>query len=310
MTDITAMMYDDMQRYRGTMKPRRVRGQINADTFFWKNYLLRLLFGCFDFNNIPDGWDKDYMLTHLFMDGKICITDTAMGVLPLACGVSGVNVFNHPTTVIIANPVLGTLERTIEKDCALVKLEFSYGGVWRLLNRYADLLAQCDKAMSIGLMNASLLGGCIMFADNEAQAKTMRKLYDTLSDGEPVVFVKRSQVQKSDIYFAKGKENFLVDDVQVVQRKIIDQFLTTIGVNNANTDKRERMIRAEAESNDVEVQASVEHWLENVNEGLDVANRLYGLQLEFVRKRFEAENMDNMAQDEEHGEMKEGDTDA
>ena len=131
----------------------------------------------------------------------------------------------------------------------------------------------------------------------------MQKMYDDMTAGKPAVFVKRSTVQKSDIYFNNVKNNFVADDIQIVQRKIIDSFLTCIGINNANTDKRERMIRAEAESNDTEVQASVEHWLETVNHGLDVANRLYGLNLEFVRKRFESETMMKLTDDKEHGEM-------
>lgn len=294
------MSFDDLKRFLYSETPREVLGQWNAQTLYWKNYLLRMIFGAFDFNNIPEGWEKDYMLEHLFLDGMFAITDTELGVLPLACGVFGVNVFNHPTSVNIANPVLGNLTRTIDKDCALVKLEYTYHGIHALLNRFADLLAQCDKSVSVNLMNSTAT--VIMFADDKAQAETMKNMYDEISLGKPAVFVKRSQVQKSDIYFNNVKNNFIADDIQIVQRKIIDQFLTTVGINNANTDKRERMIRAEAESNDTEVQASVEHWLETVNHGIDTANKLYGLNIEFVRKRFEAETMMELEDDIEHAE--------
>lgn len=292
---------DDTMRFSLRMTPKDVKGQINATTFFWERYLLRLIFGAFDFNNIPDEWDKNYMLEHLFIDGMFTITDTSAGVLPLQCGVSGVNVFNHPTTVNVANVVLGNLSRTIDVDCALVKLQYSYMGVMDVVSRSAELLASCDKGIAVNLINS--MATMVMFADDKTQASTMQKMYDEMSKGNPAVFVKRSQVQKSDIYFNNVKNNFVADDIQIVQRKIIDQFLTSIGINNANTDKRERMIRAEAESNDVEVQASVEHWLECVNHGLDVANRLYGLNLEFVRKRFETETMQELGDDLEHAEM-------
>lgn len=279
------VMYDDLQAFRTQSRPKKVKGQFNATTFFWKRYLSRMIFGSFDFENMPEGWDRDYILTSLFYGGFFTICDTAMGVLPLRCGVSGYNVFEHPTEVQVANPVLGNFSKTIDVDCALVKLQYNYLGVVDVLNHYAELLAECDASIAVNLMNSRV--AAVFFADTETQAKTMRKMYDTITAGEPAVFVKRSQVQKSDIYFNKVKENFIVDDIQIVQRKIIDQFLTSVGINNANTDKKERMIRAEAESNNAEVETSVEHWLVTVNEGLDVANRLFGLNLKFVRKEFE-----------------------
>lgn len=298
---MNTLQYNDTMRFSAQTVPKQVKGQINATTFFWKRYLLRLVFGAFDFNNLPDGWDKDYMLMHLFMTGFFTITDTSAGVLPLHCGVSGVNVFEHPTTVNIANVVLGNLSRTIDVDCALVKLQYNYMGIGDVINRAADLLASGDKGIAVNLINS--MATMIMFADDKTQAATMKKMYDDMTAGKPAVFVKRSTVQKSDIYFNNVKNNFVADEIQIVQRKIIDSFLTCIGINNANTDKRERMIRAEAESNDTEVQASVEHWLETVNSGLDVANRLYGLNLEFVRKRFESETMMSLNADIEHGEI-------
>lgn len=281
----TGLMYEDMQLFRHSTKPKKVRGQFNTATFYWKRYLSRMIFGAFDFENLPEGWDRDYMLTSLFFGGFFTICDTAMGTLPLRCGVSGYNVFEHPTEVQVANVVLGNFTKTIDVDCALVKLQYNYMGVADMLNRYAELLAECDASIAVNLMNSRV--AAVFFADTETQAKTMRKMYDTITSGEPAVFVKRSQVQKSDIYFNKVKENYIVDDLQISQRKIIDQFLTSVGINNANTDKKERMIRAEAESNNAEVETSVEHWLVTVNEGLETANKLFGLNLKFVRKEFE-----------------------
>lgn len=298
---MNSLQYDDTMRFGAQTVPKQVKGQINATTMFWKRYLLRLVFGAFDFNGLPDGWDKDYMMLNLFMNGFFTITDTSMGVLPLQCGVSGVNVFNRPTTVNIANPVLNMLTRTIDVDCALIKLQYNYMGIADVINRVADLLASTDKGIAVNLINS--MATMILFADDKTQAATMMKMYDEMTAGKPAVFVKRSQVQKSDVYFNNIKNNFVADDIQIVQRKIVDQFLTSIGINNANTDKRERMIRAEAESNDVEVQASVEHWLESVNKGLDTANEMFGLNLEFVRKRFEAETMMKLENDVEHGEV-------
>ena len=229
---MNTLQYNDTMRFSAQTRPKEVKGQINATTFFWKRYLYRLVFGAFDFNNIPDGWDKDYMLVHLFGNGFFTITDTAMGVLPLHCGISGVNVFERPTTVNVANVVLGDFSRTIDVDCALVKLQYNYMGIMDVINRYADLLASADKGIAVNLINS--MATMILFADDKAQAATMQKMYDDMSCGKPAVFVRRSTVQKSDIYFNNVKQNFVADDIQIVQRKLIDSYLTCIGINKCN----------------------------------------------------------------------------
>lgn len=291
----------DTMRFMYSEEPNEVEGVFNASALYWKDYLYRLIFGAFDFNNIPDTWDKDYMLNHLFRDGMFCITDTQMGVLPLQCGTFGLNVFDRPSQVNVVNHLLGSLQRTIGDDCALIRLQYNYYGIDRQVQRTATMLAMCDSSIAVNLMNSKV--AFIGFADDKTQAATMQKMYDMISEGKPAVFIKRSQVQKSDIFYNRVKENFVADTIQVTQRKIIDQFLTSIGINNANTDKKERMIRAEAESNDVEVQASVEHWLETVNTGLREANKLYNMEIEFVRKHFNVEMPATMKEDIEIDEV-------
>lgn len=291
----------DTLRFAYREEPSEVEGVFNSSAMYWKDYLYRLIFGAFDFNNIPDTWDKDYMLNHLFRDGMFCITDTQMGVLPLQCGTFGLNVFDRPSQVNVVNHLLGSLQRTIGDDCALIRLQYNYYGIDRQVQRTATMLAMCDISIAVNLMNSRV--AFIGFADDKTQAATMQKMYDMISEGKPAVFIKRSQVQKSDIFYNRVKENFVADTIQVTQRKIIDQFLTSIGINNANTDKKERMIRAEAESNDVEVQASVEHWLETVNTGLREANKLYNMEIEFVRKHFNVEMPATMKEDIEIDEV-------
>ena len=64
----------------------------------------------------------------------------------------------------------------------------------------------------------------------------------------------------------------------------MSEFLTEIGVNNANTEKRERLTDNEVEANDSEIQLNAGYWLDNIKEGFDVANRLYNLNLSISLK--------------------------
>ena len=264
-------------------KPADVDGVLNTSAYYYRLYLLKKLFGRFTFKNIPDGWDEDYMLETLFMEGFFVVCDTEAGILPLKCGLSGINVFQKPTTAVIANPVLGTFERTIDVDCAICQLQPNYEGVYPLINRYATLLAMCDSSIAVNLMNTK--AAFIFGATNKAQAETFKQLYDKISCGEPAVFMKDG-LNEENFFTMPVKQYFIADDVQLLKRKIIDEFLTEIGINNANLDKRERVTDNEIEANDDEVLANIQCWIDNISWGIEKINNMFNLKLQFVIREF------------------------
>ena len=270
--DFHPVGYGDLVREFLRDAPKKVNGVDNLSNIYYRDWMLRKLFAIFEFSGIPEAWDYDYMMENLFLDGKFCITDTELGVLPLSCGVSGVNVFNHPSEVQIGNPVLGSLRRTIDKDCALIKLQYNYLGIRPMIERYATLLSMCDSAIAVNLMNSKV--AFIARTGSKAQAATYKKMFDIISAGEPFVAVNADAVNEDDI-----KQNFVADDIQIVKRKIINEFLTEVGINNTNLDKRERLTTDEVAANDDETRINVQHWLDNIRTGLASANRLYGLNL-------------------------------
>lgn len=268
-------------------RPKDVDGIANTSALYYREFLLKKVFAILEWKNIPDNWDVDYMNSHLFLDGLFCITDTSAGILPLSCGTTGLNVFNHPTKCIIANPVLGNFERVIDETCALIKLQYNYKGIDNMLRRYSYLLAACDSSIAVNLMNSKVT--FIGLAEDKKQAESMKYMYDQISCGEPAVFVKKDQINETSFYFNHVKENFVANDIQELKRSIVNDFLSEIGINNQNFEKKERMITDEVNANNEEVSCNVTHWIENIKEGIDAANRLYSLGLSVDIKKFEPE---------------------
>ena len=274
--NIDTIMKNDMLADYMSTYPKKV--DPNSESFaYYTRALFRKAMSIYEFKNIPESWDYDYMLSTLLAEGFFTITDTALGVLPLKCGVSGINVYNHPTTVIISNPVLGNLSRTIDEDCALVKISYDYRGILDIVYRYATELSLCDSSINVNLMNSKV--AFIGLVESKAQANSMKCMYDKISQGEPAVFVKGSQINSDTILYNHVKENFVAGDIQILKRKIMSEFLTEIGVNNANTDKRERLTDNEVEANDSEIQLNASFWLENIREGIEKANKMFGLNI-------------------------------
>lgn len=280
MSNRFSIAFDDLRRQFFAERPRDVDGVRNRSALYYRMWMLRKVFAIFQWDGVPESWDMDYLQTHLFLDGGVCITDTDMGVLALQTGWSGINVYNHPTECIIANPVLGSFRRTIGADCVLMKLQYDYSGIGYLLNRYSYLLAACDEAISVNLMNSKVAH--VFQAENKAQAETIKKAYDRISLGEPMVVLKDSALMSTrgnDIFFNHVKENFVAQDVEILKHMIVNDFLTEIGVANSNADKRERVQSIEVQANNQVTGVNIVHWKENIENGIYEANNMFGLNL-------------------------------
>lgn len=287
------VMRDNMMREFVTTRPKKV--DPNSTTFwYYVRTLFRKAMSIYSITGAPEYWDLNYLLTKLLANGFITITDTAMGVLPLECGVSGINVFNKPTRVIVANPVLGNLERIIDEDCILTKIAYDYRGIMDIVYKYAYMLAECDSSISVNLMNSKVC--FIGLVETKAQAESMKNMYTQISEGSPAVFVKGSQINSDTILYNHVKENFVAGDIQLLKRKIVSEFLTEIGVNNANTDKRERLTDNEVEANDSEIQLNAGYWFDNIKEGFEKANKMFNLNLSIsLKNTFNTEgNIENV----------------
>ena len=222
----------------------------------YRSWCLKKLFGAFEFSGVPDTWDYDYFLTNLFVHGYLAITDTPIGVIPLRCGITGVDVFEHPTTAVFANPVLDNFERNLygdnpATDCALIKIQYDYMGVMPIVERYAALLALCDNSIAVNLRNSKV--AFIGLVSSKQQAATFEKLYRDIDSGKPAVYAKKgNDLTTDDIYYNHVRETYIANDVQLLKQSIKNDFLTEVGLNNANTDKRERLIVDEVNANNIE----------------------------------------------------------
>lgn len=272
-------------------RPKDVDGVANTSSMYYRDWLLKKILSRFEFSGIPTYWDSDYFLEVLFLEGHVCITDTTAGILPFKCGLTGIGIFEQPTKCIVANPVLGNFDRTIDVDCALLRLQYNYQGCGWMINRYATLLAMCDSSVAVNLMNTKV--AYVFRASSKAQAATYQKMYDDITQGKPAVFVgENGNINEENMFVMPAKQNFVADDVQLLKRKIINEFLTDIGINNTNLDKRERLTDDEVNANNDEVLANIQHWYDNIQDGINRINAFYNLGLSVKIREFKKEGVE------------------
>jgi len=301
-----AMLYQDAFG----MKSTDVEAQLAARTNYYWWVLYNKIKGIFEIK-CPSEWDKDMMLDTLLLEGRLCITDSPLGILPFKCGPYGQNVFYRPTNVNISNPALPeTIDRIINVDCALIYLydNIVFRNVSEAINIFAQRLASCDSGIDVNIIN-SKVAWCILCEDTK-QANEAKMIYDKIARGEPVVFYRNTTglTDKNSFGFFTNnvQNNYIADKLQAEKRAIYNEFLTQFGVNNAAEEKSERLLVDEVNSNNDELIINMAYAYENIKKGVDKANELYpninlSIRLPYVdrlqmREDMEINNLQNIGE--------------
>ena len=180
---------------------------------------------------------------------------------------------------IVTNPLIPkTLTLDIDRDCVLLKLQPDYSSIMDIVGYYADQMALASEAMGVNLVNTKT--GTVFGAENKAQAESYKKMFDNLSEGDPAVVIGKKLLNDDGTpnwfpFTQHVKEGYITSDVLSDMRKIEAMYDTEIGIPNANTDKRERLVTDEVNSNNVETLSKCALWLENLQKIADETNKMF-----------------------------------
>ena len=265
------------------MEPQVVNGQDSLMSNYYRNQVINMIFARFKIDGIPDWWSRNYFYKVLFLEGYIGITDVAeFGVTGLRCSFTGENMFDEPTRlhfVVNTHPSLDfykTIGGTQADDAALVQMSSFLGVNYSTMaDVYAYKLAACDAGIDMNIMNTKV--AWVFRASNEGEKKSIDAALDSINKGKPAVIV-GSKVPIEPSTFPV-KSNYIAQDLQILKRSIRNELLTDLGINNANTDKKERLNSDEVNSNNEEIKINVQEVLTNVQRGFDRANYLFDLNL-------------------------------
>lgn len=265
---------------------------------FYQRYLLKKALSVFKWT-LPEWWDENYFLYVLYCRGYVAIFDTEeFGVIPQECGLKGYNVFYRPTNVIIANPLLRIREKTIDVDSVLLQLQPDYVGVMDLCAHYAEKMALASSAINQNLWSTRI--STIFFAKNDAEQQTIKKAFDRMAGGDPMVVVNKALWNadgdlKYEIFNRDVKQSYVIDDLISDLRKIEAEFDTRIGVPNANTDKRERLIRDEVNANNVETHILADMWMDSIQDGIRKVKEIFDIEMKCEWRYGDADNSSDVS---------------
>lgn len=257
-----------------------------ADTYLtqiFTKYLFQKIMARYDWT-IPQWWDKTYFQWTLYVRGFISVFNKdEYGVIPQHCTLYGRNIYYMPTNCLIQNPIFKqSLDLKIHEDCEIIHMMPGYGSCWDLVTYYAQLMATVYTTIGVNAFNSKL--SFAFFADNKAQAESLKAFYDKVSSGEPAVVIDSKlrrdtsgELPRWEVFQQNVGQNYIVDRAISDVRKIEAEFDTIIGIQNANTDKKERLISDEVNANNAETLSRAMLWLETMQECCERVRSMFSL---------------------------------
>lgn len=276
---------------------------------YWFRSLLQKIDSAIVFKGIPESWDNDFFMLCLWVRGYVAVFDSARyGISFQPCTVGGpFDFYYQPTIAQVTNPYYSK-RLVIGKDCEMLKIvpdAYWRGGVLDIIDYYATKLAEISKGVDVGLINAKM--PVIIAAQNDAQQKMVKKIYDKVQQGESLV-VYYDSASSDEIIPSKEpfeswtneyQKTYIVPQLLEDMQSLLNSFYEEIGIPVADTEeKRAHLLQSEVDFTAAQSQARISCWVETINECLRKINEHFGLNMEVVYAKRESDTEGDGEMDE------------
>ena len=104
---------------------------------------------------------------------------------------------------------------------------------------------------------------------------TLKNAYMQYSGNMPFIYGNKQFELSSKLNVLKTDAPFIIDKLDIHKHQIFNDALTVLGINNSNTDKKERLITNEVESNDQLINFYLNCWYKTRKKACDEINEKF-----------------------------------
>lgn len=248
--------------------------RLNRNTFNdYFNRLFELAINMFKWENLPDTVDERFLELSLCEKGYcLYFNDDIMGNLALTCMIGGeLDVYRIPTRR-IAYAVNGYQANRTNRDSVLIYNNYLHTPTMQTISLYAERLTAIERAIDV---NVNAQKTPIAILTDEKQKRTVEEIYRKYEGNAPVIIGAKNLDLNSVKAMTTGAP-YVADKLNILKRQIWNEALTFFGIENANTEKRERLVSDEITSNLGGVQAQRYVMLNAREQAADKINRMFG----------------------------------
>lgn len=265
------------------------------------NRLLELAINMYEWKNLPNTVDERFLELTLFSDGMaVFFRDDILGELCLQCMIGGeLDVYRIPIdrTAYATN---GYQMRLNNQNSVIIFNNYTHTNSMLDVEMYARRLYEIERTIDV---NVKAQKTPLLVRATENQRLTMKNLYMQYDGNEPFIFGDNN-LDMDAIKVLPTNAPYVADKLNILKRQIWNEALTYLGIENSNTEKKERLVSDEVNSNLGGVAAQRFCRLNARRKAADQINKMFGLNIK-VDFREEVKTMFQDNNDTEETEVTE-----
>lgn len=257
---------------------------INDQTYFdYMNRMKKIALSMFEWVNLPRSMSARYLEMCLYYNGQAALLyDEDYGFINTQAVDSGyINIYGLPTKINCFSyrynkeRELYTSDSDLppEEECILVMNNYDRVPTGSTISLFAARLTEAQRTADI---NVKAQRTPILIPTDQKQYFSMKKMYEEYDGNSPVIFGDRNLAGSENLKAIKTDAPFIANDIMQYKREIWNEFLSFIGVSNLS-EKRERLITSEADSNNELINLNMESYLTPRKEACEQFNEKFGL---------------------------------
>jgi hypothetical protein len=244
---------------------QRVYGQIYLQ---YKNIAINR----FKWTGLPPNMKEKYIEEVLFNEGRVAFYDSSKyGLIALPCNPDGevnvygehlkykVNGYNHiedveefQNSVIIRNNELETPTSFY-------------------IRTYAERLAKIERLLDVNIDQQKTP---YIIKGTDKNILTLKNIIKQVQDGEIAIYLDKNMDMNIEVL--KTTAPFIAIETMDYKNQVRNELHTFLGINNANTDKKERLLSNEVDSNNEVIISHFEMQLSAREKARDQINEMFG----------------------------------
>ena len=228
-------------------------------------------------------------------DGLLCLCPYA---------VQQWNIEDEPTVVTLVNTRGATFipqtPQIVNKDVVIGWAHTSHSSIRKLVLFYIDRIVEVENTIATNLFVHKLPRLIVCSPEDK---KRCEEIVQAIESGEHKLFLEAEDFAAIKNVLESGQGSYIIDKLYQYKQNLENELHTFLGLNNIPIEKQERLINAEAHSNDQLINDSSDCFLDSLKAFCEEMTDILGYNVDVEANSSPASNPQEEMEDEPEGEQ-------